>query len=172
MRGSNPRDQGAQSNSPSSLYTGCVSGFSKIGRTASDGRHRATLFGVQTMGRFTRIGWAIIASSNASSFTDGSSSPNSSAGDFDVRRAARGVRSAAANNAYNCGRVQPVFKYAIMTGSVPEARITASTLREVPQSGLWWMTVVIYSAAVFASNPCSIMSDGATGYSPEKQASQ
>jgi hypothetical protein len=54
-------------------------GFFNNGKTASDGRHSATPLGDATIGRFTKIGWATIASSNASSSTDGSKSPNSSA---------------------------------------------------------------------------------------------
>ena len=58
------------------------------------------------------------------------------AGDLDSRKAVRGVNPAAANSPSNCGLVNPVLRYSIIVGSVPEALMMASTLREVSQSGL------------------------------------
>jgi hypothetical protein len=109
-----------------------------MSKTVSDGRHSLTPFGVQTIGRFTRIGWRVMASSNASSETSGAVSPISSAGERAMRSASRTVIPAAANSPRSCGRVQPSFRYSMTVGSYRAASMILSTLREVPQSGLWW----------------------------------
>src|SRR5690606_27724663 len=127
-------------NWPSSLAKGPGGSLSSRSRTVSDGRQSLTPFGVQTIGRFTRIGWCVMASSNASSETSGAVSPIPSAGERAMRSASRTVIPAAENSARSCGRVQPSLRYSMTVGSYPAAWMIPRTLREVPQSGLWWMT--------------------------------
>ena len=128
--------QVGRTTSPSSLVK-LSGGDSNSANTASEGRQRRTPRGEHTMGRFTKMGCSNIAASRRSSSTEGSSRPSSWAGDLVVRSAERGVRSAAANSPSNCGRDQPVLRYSMTMGSTPDARIIASTFREVPHSGLW-----------------------------------
>lgn len=43
----------------------------------------------------------------------------------------------AAASAQTVSRLGGVFRYSMMVGSIPAARIRARVLREVPQAGLW-----------------------------------
>jgi hypothetical protein len=52
------------------------------------------------------------------------------------RRILRGCEPIAASRETNVSRLGGDFRYSIMTGSSPEARIIARTLRAVPQAGL------------------------------------
>ena len=99
------------------LKTGADGSCASRSSTISLGRQSLTPFGVATIGRLTSSGCSSIAASNTASETPACNSPSSSAGDFVSRSAARGLKFAAANKASNCGRVQPVSKYSMMTGS-------------------------------------------------------
>lgn len=73
--------------------------------------------GEQTKGRFSRTGCSSMAVSRSSSLTKGSNRPRLSTGLSVLRKAARGMRSEAANRPKSWARDQPVSKYWITSGS-------------------------------------------------------
>ena len=96
-----------------------------------------TPFGVATIGRLTRIGWATMASRIASSLAAGLVRPSSAAGVPRSRIRSRMGTPARAARSRRVSFVQPAFTYSTTVGSWPAARIMAKVLRDVPQAGLW-----------------------------------
>jgi hypothetical protein len=105
--------------------------------TTSEGRHRRVPSGVTTIGRLIRIGWMSIASISASSDRLASSRRSSANGVPFSRSNARTGRPIASMRPRSVARSGGVFRYSITRGSAPLLRISASVLRELPQSGLW-----------------------------------
>lgn len=91
-------------------------------------------FGVITMGRLIRIGWAIMKSSSSSSVHLGTPKPSSAYGVLSRVTGADGPIAAISSSSRE--RVGGVLRYSTVSGSSPLRRIIASVLPKVPRSGI------------------------------------